>query len=160
MLKLVNKKSFDKNLASNELLKVMLKKIFREKWFIWTIHITIIIGLFSNGYYVLENFKISKNNKRTQDQGIQLGQDKKNLLDQNSFEFLDTYKDKIIKKAGFKKTGEEVIDISITDLNKDKKMSQQDIPNYQRWQKCLFTLNYQYELINDNEQLISNDLCR
>jgi hypothetical protein len=138
----------------------MLKKIFKEKWFIWTIHIVIIIGLFSNGFYVLENFKVSKNNQRITDQKIQLEQDKKNLMDQNSFEFLDTYKDKIIKKAGFKNAGEEVIDISTVDLKKEKATNQQAVPNYQKWYQCLFTNNFQDNNLDSSEQVVINNLCK
>jgi hypothetical protein len=138
----------------------MLKKIFKEKWFIWTIHALIIVGLFSNSFYVLENFKVNKNNQRITEQKTQLEQDKKNLMDQNSFEFLDTYKDKIIKKAGFKNAGEEVVDISAVDLKKDKPNNSQEIPNYQKWQKCLFTTSFQDKNIDNNEQVATNNLCK
>jgi hypothetical protein len=151
---------FDNNPPSNELLKVMLKKIFKKKWFIWTIHVVIVLGLFSNGFYVLENFKVTKSNQLILDQKTQLEQDKKNLMDQNSFEFLDTYKDKIIKKAGFKIAGEEVIDLTAIDLKKDKPTNQQEIPNYTKWQKCLLTTNLQDKTSDSNEQVVVSNLCR
>ena len=137
----------------------MLKKIFKEKWFIYTIHFVIIVGLFSNGFYVLENFKVSKNNQFITDQKAQLEQDKKNLMDQNSFEFLDSYKDKMVKKAGFKNAGEEVFDISNIDNKKENISNSQQTSNYQKWYKCLFTNNFQEKIENTN-QVITNNLCK
>jgi hypothetical protein len=151
---------FDNNLAYNQLLTLMLRKIFKEKWFTWTIHVLIVIGIFSNSFYMLENFKVSKNNQQIIDQKAKLEQDKKNLMDQNSFEFLDTYKDKIIKKAGFKNAGEEVIDISAVDLKRDRPASQQEVANYQKWYKCLFTTNFQDVILDTNEQAATNNLCK
>jgi hypothetical protein len=142
------------------IIKLMLKKIFKEKWFVWTIHIAIIIGLFFNCFYVLENFKVSKNNQRIIDQKTQLEQDKKNLLDQNSFEFLESFKDKTIKKAGFKNTGEEVFDIGSIDSKKDDKTTQNINPNYEKWYKCLFTDNFSEKIIENNQQIVLNNLCK
>jgi hypothetical protein len=138
----------------------MLKKIFREKWFVWIVHMLIIVGIFLNGFYILENFKVNKNNQRTINQKNQLEQDKKNLTDQNSFELLDSFKTKMVKKKGFKYAGEEVFDISDIDTKKEILSTSQEIPNYQKWYNCLFTINFQEQSSNDNEQIVTNNLCR
>lgn len=138
----------------------MLKKMFKEKWFVGTIHILIVIGIFLNGFYVLENFKVSKNNQRVTDQKTQIEQDKKNLSDQNSYEFLDSFKTKRVKRAGYKYAGEEVFDISAIDSKKDQANKSQEIPNYQKWYSCLFTVNFQQQTSTENEQVVSNNLCK
>lgn len=153
-------KIFDNNQAYQELLTVMLKKIFKEKWFVWTIHFVIVLGLFSNGFYILENFKVSKTNQAITDQKSKLEQDKKNLLDQNSFEFLDSYKDKMVKRAGFKNAGEEVFDSSYLDSKKDVHYNSQELTNYQKWYKCLFTVSFNDNLLDNNQNIVSNNLCK
>ena len=156
----MNYTKFDNNMAYNGLLKVMLKKIFKEKWLIWTIHIVIVVSLLSNGFYILENFKVSKNSQRISDQKTQLEQDKKNLLEQNSFEFLDSYKDKMVKKSGFKNAGEDIFDLSSIDSKKVGSSKLQETSNFQKWYKCLFTVNFQDKVTDNNEQVASNNLCR
>ncbi len=137
----------------------MLKKIFQEKWFVNAIHFVIVVGIFLNSFYILENFKVSKNNILITNQKVELEQAKKNLLTQNSFEFLDNYKDKMIKKAGFKNIGEDVFDISIIDSQKEDYSNSSNIPNYQKWYKCLFTTNFQEKIIG-TDQITTNNLCK
>jgi FtsZ-interacting cell division protein ZipA len=143
----------------------MLKKLFQTKWFIILVHIIIVLGIFFNGFYTLENYKVAKGNQKLTDQKSQLEQDKKNLLDQNSYEFLENYKDKTIKRAGFKKTGEEIFDISTIDKKKDEQRNQNQIPNLEKWYKCIFTKNSdelakQYKNNPFEENSSINNLCK
>jgi hypothetical protein len=138
----------------------MLNKIFKQNWFVWLVHIVIVVGLLSNGFYTLENFRVNKNNQQITDQKTELEQDKKNLMDQNSFEFLDSYKQKMVKAAGFKYAGEEIFDIGAIDTKKPNSTNTNQIPNYQKWYKCLFTNSLQDKVQGNNQQLVSNNLCR
>jgi hypothetical protein len=117
----------------------MLKKLFSQKWFVFVIHAVILLAVTTNSFYLMENFKVNKANLVLTQQKLQLEEDKKNLIDENSYEFLDSFKDKTIKKAGFKKTGEQVFDISNIDQKKDLKVESNQISNYQKWYSCLFS---------------------
>jgi hypothetical protein len=143
----------------------MLKKLFQTSWFIILIHTVIVVGIISNGFYTLENYKVAKGNQKLTDQKLQLEQDKKNLLDQNSYEFLDDYKDKTIKKAGFKKAGEQIFDISKIDQRKDEQKNQNQATNIEKWYKCLFTRSsdelarqFRNNLFEENAAI--NNLCK
>jgi hypothetical protein len=118
----------------------MLKKIFLKSWFTFVIHFIILVGISSNAFYTLENFKVSKGNEKLLEQKSQLELDKKNLIEQNSYEFLENYKEKTIKKAGYKKTGEKIFDIANIDQTKDDQKSIQT-SNLEKWSKCLFSKN-------------------
>jgi hypothetical protein len=125
----------------------------------------IVVGICSNGFYTLENYKVVKGNQKLTDQTVQLEQDKKNLLDQNSYEFLDDYKDKTIKKAGFKKTGEQIFDISQIDQKKDEQNNQSQVTNLEKWYNCLFTRNSddlarQFRNNQFEENSTINNLCK
>lgn len=122
----------------------MLDKLFRQLSFQILIHLLIVVGILSNGYYILENYKITRNNQKIEEQNSLLEQDKKNLLSQNSYEFLDTYKDKIIKRSGFKKSDEQIFDVSKIDVGeteKNDKITGSSIPNQIKWYNCLFVKN-------------------
>lgn len=136
----------------------MLEKLLRQNITQIVIHLLIVIGIVSNGYYALENYKITRNNQKIDEQNNILEQDKKNLLSQNSYEFLETYKDKVIKRSGFKLTDEQIFDVSKIDINqtnKIDKLTQNSISNPTKWYNCIFIKNPKLEETEKN-----NPLCK
>jgi hypothetical protein len=135
----------------------MLEKFIRNWYTKIIIHALIIVGVIGNGYYMLENYKLSKNNQKIESYNLILEEEKKSLLNQNSYEFLETYKDKIIKKSGFKKNDEQIFDISkidIAETNKDDNISL-NLSNWQKWYNCLWSRNTKTDLQEKN-----NPFCR
>jgi predicted GNAT superfamily acetyltransferase len=109
-----------------------------------------------NGFYLLESWKIAKNNNRLLESNIQLAQNIVDQKNQNSFEALDQYKEKILKRSGYRKSGEQIFDISqIDNLTQEESddLSEKNKNNPQKWFTCLFGKN---KLIVDN----TNTTCR
>jgi hypothetical protein len=92
-----------------------------------------------NCFYALENFKIQKTNTKLRVYAETLQQHVTSLKGQNTYESLDLYKDKIIKKSNYRQNGEEVLDFSGFDqaqlINQDKVISDTDV--WQKWFNCV-----------------------
>lgn len=122
----------------------MIEK-FLDKWIVQIIiHCLIVVFVFLNGFYLVETYKISKKNIILTDYKTTINQSINNLKNQNSYELLDLYKDKIIKRSSYKKTDEQVYDISNLENNFDQNSTQDQskpFSNFNNWYKCLVKSN-------------------
>jgi hypothetical protein len=124
----------------------MIENIFEKTWFKFAWHCVLVIGILYNGFFLLEGWKINKKNILLVENNLALTQSIDELRNQNSYENLDSFKDKKIKTSGFKKPDEQVIDTSKIDslseetsnpnplLNKNK-------TNQEKWASCFFGKN-------------------
>ena len=113
-------------------------------------HFFLILGLVYNSFYLLEGWKINKNNIRTSEVNIELQQKIDDIKIKNDYKNLDSYKDKIIKISGYKKPDEQVIDTSILETQLENEKIQNSVEsknNPSRWLTCLFGRNNEFETV-------------
>ncbi len=133
----------------------MYQKLWLKSNFQFTLHAFIVLLVLFNCFYALENFKIQKTSLKLKVYAENLQQHVTSLKNQNTYESLDLYKDKIIKKSNYRQNGEEVMDFTAFDqgqlVNQDKFDSSVDI--WQKWINCLTTQS-------DTKKVDTTSFCR
>ena len=118
----------------------MIQNLFSKPWFKLLWHVILIIGVLYNGFFLLEGWKINKKNILLAENNTSITNSIEELRNQNSYENLESFKDKKIKASGFKKPGEQVIDTSRIDslIDVDQRPSTNSAkPNQTKWVSCL-----------------------
>ena len=127
-----------------------MTNFFQQPLFRIFFHLFLALGLLYNSFYLLEGWKINKNNIRTSETNIELQQKIDDIKIKNDYKNLDSYKDKIIKLSGFKKPDEQVIDTSILETQLENEKIQTIVNtknNPSRWWMCFFGRNNEFETV-------------